>query len=154
MFFYVLISSLLVAVTVVIHAIGSTLVLRYLAWQRTARRTVMSTMHVARILIGTVLLLIILHAIQIMIWAVAYRSLLPDTELQSFEEAVYFSFVTFTTLGYGDISLTGVWRVMSGIEALNGILLVGWSTATLFAVVQKIWQFRYQSLRHEKDQNT
>lgn len=154
MFFYVLISSLLVAATVVIHAFGSTLVLRYLAWQRSANDTVMSTMRVARILIGTVLLLVILHVIQIMIWAVAYRRLLPDTELQSFEEAVYFSFVTFTTLGYGDISLTGVWRVMSGVEALNGILLVGWSTATLFAVVQKIWQFRYQAARDETDQNT
>lgn len=154
MFFYVLISSLLVAVTVVIHAFGSTLVLRYLAWQRIAMDTVRGTLRVARILIGTVLLLVVLHVIEIMIWALAYRNLLPDNELQSFEEAVYFSFVTFTTLGYGDISLTGVWRVMSGVEALNGILLVGWSSATLFAVVQRIWQYRYKKLGQGNDQNT
>jgi hypothetical protein len=154
MFYYVLISSLLVAATVAIHAFGSTLVLRYLAWQKIATDSVMGTLQVARVLIGTVLLLVVLHVIEIMIWALAYRGLLPDSELQSFEEAVYFSFVTFTTLGYGDISLTGVWRVMSGIEALNGILLVGWSSALLFAVVQRIWQYRYKSFGHRDDQNT
>lgn len=45
-----------------------------------------------------------------------------------------------TTLGYGDITLAGDSRVASGIEALDGILLVGWSTAVLFAIVQRIWQ--------------
>jgi len=48
--------------------------------------------------------------------------------------------VTFTTLGYGDITLPEQeWRMLSGIEALNGILLVGWTTAFLFAVVQRSW---------------
>ena len=54
----------------------------------------------------TALTLIALHAIEIMIWAGSYIVLLPDGELASFEEAVYFSFVTFTTLGYGDITLS------------------------------------------------
>lgn len=75
-----------------------------------------------------------------MVWAVAYMSLLPDGELATFEKALYFSFVTFTTLGYGDITLSEGWRLLSGIEALNGILLVGWTTALLFAVVQRTWQ--------------
>ena len=48
--------------------------------------------------------------------------------------------VTFTTLGYGDITLVEHdWRLLSGIEALNGILLVGWTTAFLFMVVQRSW---------------
>ncbi len=66
--------------------------------------------------------------------------LLPENVLDSFEEATYFSFVTFTTLGYGDITLAGAWRILSGIEALNGVLLLGWSTALLFAVVQRTWK--------------
>ena len=66
--------------------------------------------------------------------------LVPAGELADFEAAVYFSFVTFTTLGYGDITLSEGYRLLSGIQALNGILLVGWSTALMFAVVQKIWQ--------------
>jgi hypothetical protein len=49
--------------------------------------------------------------------------------------------VSFTTLGYGDITLTdSEWRLLSGIEALDGILLVGWSTALLFIVVQRSWK--------------
>ncbi len=92
------------------------------------------------ILIRTVLILMLLHAIEIMIWAASYILLLPDGELAPFEKAVYFSFVTFTTLGYGDITLSEGWRILSGIEALNGILLVGWTTALLFAVVQRMWR--------------
>ena len=89
---------------------------------------------------STVLVMISLHALQIAIWAFAYRQMLPAGELPSFEAALYFSFVTFTTLGYGDITLSEGWRLLSGIQALNGILLVGWTTALLFAVVQRTWQ--------------
>jgi voltage-gated potassium channel Kch len=93
-----------------------------------------------RILTETAILLLVLHVVEIVLWAAAYLLLLPPSEVTTFEEAVYFSFVTFTTLGYGDITLSGTWRILSGIEALNGILLVGWSTALLFAVMQRIWQ--------------
>lgn len=48
--------------------------------------------------------------------------------------------VTFTTLGYGDIVLGPEWRLLSGIEAINGIVLFGWSTAFLFAIVQRSWK--------------
>ena len=80
-----------------------------------------------------------LHALEIIIWAIVYKALVPVGELANFEAAVYFSFVTFTTLGYGDITLSEVYRLLSGIQALNGILLVGWSTALMFSIVQKIW---------------
>ena len=57
-----------------------------------------------------------------------------------FSDFIYMSFVTLTTLGYGDITLVAhEWRLLSGIEALNGILLVGWTTALLFLVVQRSW---------------
>ena len=43
-----------------------------------------------------------------------------------------------TTVGYGDVALTAVhWRLLSGIEALNGMLLLGWSTALLYAIVHR-----------------
>lgn len=92
------------------------------------------------VLVATVLALLLLHTLEIVVWAYAYLALLPSGELASFEESVYFSFVTFTTLGYGDITLTENLRLLSGIEALNGIMLVGWTTAMLFAVVQRTWQ--------------
>jgi voltage-gated potassium channel len=87
--------------------------------------------------------------VEIVIWAGAYLALVPVSELASFEEAVYFSFVTFTTLGYGDITLSEGFRLLSGIEALNGIILVGWTTAMIFSVVQHIWQGLGQDNKQE-----
>ena len=134
-----LIGAFLVAITVVIHAVGTTLWLGVVI-RRVAASGGWQVMLAMTTLIRTVLVLVALHVLEIVLWAVAYRTMVPDDELATFEQAVYFSFVTFTTLGYGDITLGESWRLLSGIEALNGILLVGWTTAMIFAVVQRIWQ--------------
>jgi hypothetical protein len=77
----------------------------------------------------------------VVVWALAYLLVLPGDHLDAFEKAAYFSVVTFTTLGYGDITLVEhEWRLLSGVEALNGSLLVGWTTALLFLVVQRSWK--------------
>jgi uncharacterized protein YhhL (DUF1145 family) len=135
-----LLSAGLVAVTVTIHALGTTILVRYLvsefmnwAGNRVSRR-MLAALTIAA------LVLVFLHAVEIMVWAGVYKAMVPAGELNDFEAAVYFSFVTFTTLGYGDITLSEGYRLLSGIQALNGILLVGWSTALMFAVVQKTWQ--------------
>lgn len=135
-----LIGVLLIALTVTIQATGTTMWVRFVGRRFVERGTSFMFGESLRILIATGLLLVILHAIQIVLWALTYQLVLEPGELVSMHEAIYFSFVTFTTLGYGDITLSGDHRVLSGIEALNGILLVGWSTAVLFAVVQRIWQ--------------
>ena len=137
---YSLLGVLLVAVTVVIHAIGTTGWLRHLAHLFSGAADLHLPSRSLRILIGTIVILTVLHTVEIVVWALAYLYILPPNVLGSFEEATYFSFVTFTTLGYGDITLTDVWRILSGIEALNGILLIGWSTAMVFAVVQRTWK--------------
>ena len=134
-----LIGATLVTLTVVIHAIGTTLWIRHIG-QRYADEKSWRRRTAIAILIRTVLILMALHAIEIMLWAGSYILLLPAGELASFEQAVYFSIVTFTTLGYGDITLSEGWRMLSGIEALNGIMLIGWTTAMLFAVVQRMWR--------------
>ena len=135
-----LIGAGLVALTVAIHAIGTTSWVKFLANRHLDDDGTWRSPNGLRALTSTVIVLISLHAVQIGVWAIAYRSLVPVGELATFEKALYFSFVTFTTLGYGDITLSEGWRVLSGIEALNGILLVGWTTALLFAVVQRTWQ--------------
>ena len=135
-----LIGVLLVVVTVAIHAVGTTWWVRVLGHRYGPESNHTLTKESLRVLAGTAMVLVILHSIQIAIWAISYKALVPEGELPNFEAAVYFSFVTFTTLGYGDITLSEGWRLLSGIQALNGILLVGWSTAVLFATVQRIWQ--------------
>ncbi len=134
-----LIGAAIVALTVVIHAIGTTMWIRHLGQRYAAEQFWQSRMAIA-ILIRTVLVVIVLHTLEIMLWAGSYILLTPESDLASFEQAVYFSFVTFTTLGYGDITLSEGWRILSGIEALNGILLIGWTTAMLFSVVQQMWR--------------
>lgn len=137
---YAAIGAALIAVTVALHAFVTTawvdLLIRYFEDESGQWRVKRSVL----VLISTVVVLIALHSVEILVWAVAYQWLLPPAELGSFEAALYFSFVTFTTLGYGDITLSEGWRILSGIEALNGLLLVGWTTALLFAIVQRSWK--------------
>jgi hypothetical protein len=138
-----LIGSALIAITVVIHAIGTSAWINHLGKKYEGDAPV-SGPSAMLILVYTALTVFALHALEIIVWAVAYLMLVPINELASFEEAVYFSFVTFTTLGYGDVTLSEGWRLLSGIEALNGIILVGWTTAMIFSVVQHIWQVNKQ----------
>jgi len=82
---------------------------------------------------------LVAHIIEIVLWAAAYRL---AGELRSFEEAVYFSAVTFATIGYGDVTLSSEWRLASAIEGVNGILLFGWTTAFLYKVSELVWVSR------------
>jgi hypothetical protein len=80
---------------------------------------------------------LILHLLQIISWALlyAFRGALPD-----FTTAAYFSAVTYTTTGYGDIVLPEEWRLVGGIEALTGILMCGLSTGMFFAIFSRIFR--------------
>lgn len=58
---------------------------------------------------------------------------------ETMEEALYFSTVTFTTLGYGDVVLDTRWRLLGAFMAANGTIIIGWTTAMVFVAVQKIY---------------
>jgi len=60
--------------------------------------------------------------------------------LPDMETAFYFSMVTFTTLGYGDVVLTGQWRALASIQAANGVIVFGWTTALIFYFIQRIYK--------------
>lgn len=130
---------LLIAVTIIIHGYGTMTWLRYLVARKTLADGQIRPANVLRVLISTAIVLITLHIIEIFVWALAYLLVVPDGELQTLESAFYFSAVTFTTLGYGDITLSSDWRLLSGLQAIDGILLIGWTTAFLFAVLQRAW---------------
>lgn len=74
-----------------------------------------------------------------LIWALLYRLDPAITMLPDLETALYFSMVTFTTVGYGDIVLTGKWRVLASFQAANGMIIFGWSTALIFYYIQRIY---------------
>ena len=133
----VLVAVVLVAVTVVIHGVGSIYWLRFLRHRYETDDGYWKAHAVFPALMSTALVLLLLHVFEVFLWALLYLWLVPDVQLEGLEEAVYFSVITFTTVGYGDITLEPGWRLLSGIEALNGILLVGWTTALFFSVLQR-----------------
>jgi hypothetical protein len=83
-----------------------------------------------------VLLMTALHAIEGMAWAVAYRFLgaVPDAK-----SAMLYSLNAMTTYGHESVSLEPHWQMMGALEALNGMLLFGLTTAFLFAMIQEVW---------------
>jgi hypothetical protein len=74
------------------------------------------------------------------IWALVYLYDPLITVLSDLETALYFSMVTFTTLGYGDVVLTGKGRALATIQAANGVIIFGWTTALIFYFIQKVYK--------------
>jgi len=91
-----------------------------------------------RLMISTAIFLISIHLVQAAIWALVYMLLPGITEFETFEKSIYFSLVTFTTLGYGEITTSSGNRILAGLEAINGITLIGWSTAVMFAIFKQL----------------
>jgi len=74
--------------------------------------------------------------LEVMVWAAAYVML---GAVDGFEKAAYFSMVTFTTLGYGEIVLDENWRLLASCQAATGIIMFGWTTAIVIAAVQRAY---------------
>jgi hypothetical protein len=90
--------------------------------------------HLIGVMIATVLVLTLGHMAEVLVWSVAYAAVnaAPDGA-----DLMYFAFVNYTTLGYGDITPVARWRLLGPMTAMNGILLFGWSTAVIFDVLRK-----------------
>ena len=74
-----------------------------------------------------------------LIWALVYLYNPLITVLPDLETAFYFSMATFTTVGYGDIVLEGSWRMLASLQAANGMIIFGWTTALIFYFIQRIY---------------
>jgi hypothetical protein len=83
--------------------------------------------------VGTiVLIMFFVSLVEVLVWSINYLLL---NAIDGFEQALYFSMVTFTTLGYGDVVLEEQWRLLASFEAANGIIMFGWTTAIVMAAV-------------------
>ena len=146
---YFTIGFLLIVLTVIIHATGTSLWMRRLIRRHSNRDGQWEPKMQWWIFVSTAAVLLGLHTLEILVWTLTYLGLPEITYLEEFEAAYYFSLITFTTLGYGDITLQPGPRLLSGIEAMSGIFLFGWSTALFFVVVQRAWQASYK-VRHDQ----
>jgi hypothetical protein len=137
-----LIAWSLTALCVMIHAIGMTGLLRWV--NRIVGRIGTRFWFSTWVLVRTAGWIILLHLVEIAVWAFfyAWKKGMPDLH-----SAFYFSAVTYTTTGYGDLLLPKEWRLAGGVEALTGILMCGWSAAFFFAVVSRMNETRSQTAR-------
>lgn len=85
-------------------------------------------------IIVAVLFILLVQTVIVWLWAVVF---LLVGALPEFEPALYFSLVSFTTVGYGDVVLDPQWRLLSGLTAANGFLSFGWSTAYMVELVRR-----------------
>jgi hypothetical protein len=127
----------LIVLNVVIHVIGLGLingsVVRILSGTMERRGFMVEFAVVMGV---TALLATVLHGIEAAIWASAYRLLgaLPDAR-----SAMLYSLSAITSYGHANLFLEAQWQLMGALEALNGMLLFGLTTAFLFAMTQKVW---------------
>jgi hypothetical protein len=99
-------------------------------------------------LVVVVLSLFVVHVAEVFVYATAFYLLtrragmgtLGSTGLPSFNVAMYFSLETYSSLGYGDVVPSGALRMMAGAEALNGLLLIGWSASYAHIAMERFWQ--------------
>jgi hypothetical protein len=133
------IAAVLVAITVAVHAAGLAVVLSHLVQSHALPPT--RAWPITLLLVRVTWLLILIHGVEISVWALFYRweGCLPDAE-----SAFYFSGVTYTTIGYGDLVLPKPWRMLGPIEGVTGILMCGLSAGLFFATVTRIYAPRLE----------
>ena len=136
MFMPVVISLAVIFLTIITHGLATVWGVKVLV--RKSSNPTMKLKTALYLISFSAVFLMVLHFIEIAIWAVVFLVISDIQELANFEEAIYFAMITYTTVGYGDITLDTHWRIMSGFVAMDGIVLFGWTTALLYAVVQRI----------------
>jgi hypothetical protein len=96
--------------------------------------------------VGT--LLVVGHFTEVLLWAKTYAwvdGAPPGTDL------IYLAFGNYTTLGFGDVRLREQWHILAPMTALNGIMLIGWSTALIIDILRRTGHAATRSLRPADD---
>jgi Arc/MetJ family transcription regulator len=128
-----LVGSAVSVCNIAIHALVMATVIRAarIAGERATSR---QSLRLVTVMIATVSVLMLAHLTEVLVWSLAYTivGIAPGgTDL------IYFAFVNYTTLGYGDVIPLERWRLLAPMTAMNGVLLFGWSTAVIFQVLQR-----------------
>lgn len=86
------------------------------------------------VMVSSVSVLMIAHLLEVFVWSIAYSLVNAAPRGTS---TIYFAFVNYTTLGYGDVIPVKKWELLGPFTAMNGVLLFGWSTAVIFEVLRR-----------------
>lgn len=119
--------------SIAIHAMVM-LVLVHVAGRAASGSAAWPSLRLIGIMVGAVTLLMLAHGAEVVVWAVTYElvgAAAPDADM------LYFAFVNYTTLGYGDVVPAARWRLIGPTTAMCGVLMFGWSTAVIFEVLRQ-----------------
>jgi len=138
MFVNLTLGTMMISATVMVHTLGLMAVTHLVGgltdrFRMHGRRS--RIVAILTVVMGTFALL----TVEIWLWGIAYYLLDFDWD---FETALYFSTVTFSTIGYGDVVPAQEWRLFCALEGINGFLLIGWSTAYLISAGIRVGPFR------------
>lgn len=136
------ISFAMAVVTVAIHTVGLALLLKAIKREDTTEKLHHVSALSPRALTFTMLVLaalFLLHGIEIWLFALLYVAIGALPEMSA---ALYYSTISYSTVGYDDAQMPEGWRLLGAIESINGVILLGWSTAFLFEMVSHIERSR------------
>lgn len=130
----------MMVLTIIIHSVFMVVGAKITKWRRSRFGDVRRETVRALLLSLLTIWLFLAIVIEAGLWAMLYLYNPLITALPDMETAFYFSMVTFTTLGFGDVVLTGQWRTLASIQAANGVIIFGWTTALIFYFIQRIYK--------------
>ena len=130
----------MMTLTIIIHALFMVSGAKMVEWHRARFGLVKKEMTRAIILSAVTVWMFLAVVLEALIWALLYLFDPLVTALPDLETAFYFSMVTFTTLGYGYVVPTGKWRTLAFIQAANGVIIFGWTTALIFYYIKQIYE--------------
>lgn len=128
--------TIVIIIVVVFHVVCLVALVDFLHWLSSSYVFWQTQLGTICLLAVTVLTIIGIHTVEAWAWALIYLKL---GEFKELTKALYFSVVTCTALGYGDITLSQRWQLLSTFEAMGGLLLFGASTAFLIGFMQSIF---------------
>ena len=128
-----IIATTMVVTTVLIHLFGLAILMRVLRSHTRIFRKL--TIMPLTLLLAATVGIIAIHTVEIWLYALLYLQL---DAFSHFEQALYFSTVTYATIGYGDVVMAHQWRILGAIEGAVGIIMLGWSTAFLVSLLSQL----------------
>jgi len=131
----------IVFVCLLLHVAGILLMAEWLLQHRQYFERSGARIHFSILMMALISGIMLLHVAESSMWATFYYTseLFPD-----FETSLYFSLVSYTAIGYGDVVLPQKWWLLGAIEGVSGVLLCGLSTAFIFAVMNAMFKARMQ----------
>jgi hypothetical protein len=134
------VATALTVCTIVIHAIALAASVRFVRREGERGRTGKRFWTDVVIVAGVTVLALAAHLLDIAVWALVFAS---SGEFPRFASAFYHSAGSYTTLGYGDVTMSAGWRLLEPLEAADAMLMFGISTGMIFAIIQSFVQTRF-----------